>query len=85
MMGMMGDKKKSLGAIILAAKPSEEEGADYSEEAMKTAGEEFLAAVEKKDPMAIMESLKSAIQMCSHEEGESSEEESKEEDSKEVK
>jgi len=87
MMGMMDNKKKSLGAIILAAKPSEEEGPAYSEEAYKTAGEELVAALEQKDPMAIMDALSSAIQLCKDKEemGESDEEESKEEDSKEVK
>lgn len=78
MMGMMGDpKKKKLAALIIsAASPGEEkeESGMYDEEMMKSAGEEILSGLEKKDPMMVAQAVKSIVEMCySESEGEESE------------
>jgi len=65
---MMGDqKKKKIAALIISAgAPVEdkEDSGEYEAEMMKSAGEEILSAIEKKDPAMMAEAVKSIVEMC---------------------
>jgi KaiC/GvpD/RAD55 family RecA-like ATPase len=64
---MLDDKhKKGLAAIIIAnAKPKHDMKEEESEDVgLESAAEDILAAIEKKDVKALVESLKAFCQMC---------------------
>lgn len=70
---LMKDPKKSIALLIAGPKkmedsPKSEEGGEYDPSiAYKSAAEEILAAVESKDPGALVEALKSFHEMCMNE------------------
>jgi len=81
----MRDDKKKMATIIMAKmgkKPEEQEvpqsedGAEQDDStALKTAGEEFLQAIESKSPLAVAEALKALIELCESPEQEAAEHE----------
>ena len=68
----MRDDKKKMSSLIIAkmsgkpeVAPQSEDGAEVDDSvALKTAGEEFIAAIESKSPMAVVEALKSLMELC---------------------
>jgi hypothetical protein len=85
---LMKDNKK-MATIIMAKmgkkpedqEPKMEDGAEQDDSmALKTAGEEFLQAVESKNPMALVEALKSLMELCESPEQEEAEHEPQEEE-----
>jgi hypothetical protein len=78
---LMKDDRKKMATIIMGKMgqsqeaPKSEDGAEQDDStALKTAGEEFAAAIESKDGMRIAESLKALMELCESEEPTESEE-----------
>lgn len=77
---LLTDKKKSPATMILDSiepdaeikkKPMEDNAVIEPDMGMQSAGEELMAAIESKSPMAIMDALKAAIEMCEAAKGDS--------------
>lgn len=74
MLGM--DKKKKDGLAIIIANGIDKKGSEEEYTAdSEAAAEEVLAAIEKKDPKALAESLSAMIEICSNSNGEEESEE----------
>lgn len=78
---MSDDKKKNQASVILASmKPESAPSEENSNSEIDFVAEDILAAVEKKDPKALAEALRSFHSMCMDSESEdSSESESEQE------
>ena len=83
---LMKSDKKGMAAVILgklgkkdespeAPKMSEDGAPEDDSIALKTAGEELLSAIEGKSPMAVIEAIKSILELCEQEPEEATEEE----------
>lgn len=78
---LMKDDKKKMATIIMAKMGAKPEQAPQSEDgteqddstALKTAGEELISAIESKSPMAVVEAIKSLMELCESSEPESEE------------
>jgi hypothetical protein len=72
---LMKNDKKGMAALIIskmgkkdesteAPKMSEDGAPEDDSIALKTAGEELISAIESKSPMAVIEAVKSIMQLC---------------------
>lgn len=80
---LMKPDNKKMATLIMAKMgkqpqeaPQSEDGAEMDDSAaLKAAGEELMQALESKSPLAVMEALKAAIELCESPEEEAAEHE----------